>query len=712
MIDELSRNLAEIESAEEQNLIKPDLVNTIFRVMHSLKGLAGMLGYQIIANLSHELENLLDQTRLGRLAISRDLLDLLFDSLDVLNALVLNAAMPSDNPEPDLVPFRARIQALLAQKQEHDQKSVLAQLDLSNEVLDVLTEYEEHRLADNINRGAHIAMLNVTFSFDTFDEDLAAINEAFGEFGEVITTMPSLDSGPDNVIQFNLLVASRLDLGELESRFAAYRARLTSVQSRSSAAPPRAAVAAPAERPGEAADELGPLALELDEGPEMRAARPEVVARPGWEVAPPVRAAEVAEPASPAEAERRRADAAVGKTVRVDVERIDRLMNSVGELMLSKAELASLAARFRAERTNFSLADALHRASRQLERRLIQLQTDVLGVRMVPLDTVFSKLHRIVRQASRSTDKEVDLFVDGGATEIDKMIVEELLDPMVHIVRNAVDHGIETPNERIMEGKSPIGEVHIRAAQRGNSVEIAIEDDGKGIDPHKVWAKALEKGIVAGEIPASKKEVLALIFQPGFSTAAAVSELSGRGVGMDVVRNRIAELNGMIDIDTEVGRGTRLTLTLPSSLAIISVLLVRAAGEVFALPLTNIVENQRVLADRVRLVEGQEVLLLRDRTLPLVRLARVLCLNGDVPGVPRFVVIVRSAAQWLGLLVDELVGQREIVIKGLGRRLAPTPGVAGAAELGNFQTVLVLDIRAIVAEVTAGQDSAKEARRS
>jgi len=331
------------------------------------------------------------------------------------------------------------------------------------------------------------------------------------------------------------------------------------------------------------------------------------------------------------------------------------------------------------------------------------MQNGILEVRMVPLGQVFDKLSRVVRKVSRDAGKEIRLAISGADTELDKLIVEELSDPLMHVMRNCIDHGIEKPADRKAAGKPDVGTISIRAEQRGNHVVIQIEDDGVGLDERKLVRKAIERGLLdeAAARELSRRDVHNLMFLPGVSTKDSVDEVSGRGVGMDVVKTNIARLSGIIDVESEPGVGTRLTITLPITLAIIQALVIRAAGRTFAVPLNSVLESLRIAQNEVRLIERREVMSLRGQTLPLARLERLFRLEREsLDGVPnrQYVVVVGLAQHRIGLLVDELVGQEDIVIKSLGRALAAVRGIAGATELGGKKTVLVLDVAQIVEE--------------
>jgi two-component system chemotaxis sensor kinase CheA len=386
-------------------------------------------------------------------------------------------------------------------------------------------------------------------------------------------------------------------------------------------------------------------------------------------------------------------------------------MNIVGELAIARAGFQGILDGIKGDRSQVVLARALRHELRSLGRKLDELQAGILEVRMVPLGQMFDKLARVVRKISRDAGKEIRLTITGADTELDKLIVEELSDPLMHVIRNCIDHGIEKPEARAKAGKPEAGAIRIWAEQRGNHVVIAIEDDGAGLDERRLIEKAVARGLLdpAQARELSQREIYNLIFLPGVSTKEVADQMSGRGVGMDVVKTNIARLSGIIDISSQPGQGTRLTITLPITLAIIQALVVRAAGRTYAMPLNSVLESLLVTHNDVVTIERREVMSLRGQTLPLARLERVFALergaNQPAPG-RQFVVVVGLAQHRIGLLVDELVGQQDIVIKPLGRALENVPGVAGATELGGQQTVLVLDVAAIVEEAIATQVAA------
>jgi two-component system chemotaxis sensor kinase CheA len=407
----------------------------------------------------------------------------------------------------------------------------------------------------------------------------------------------------------------------------------------------------------------------------------------------------------------------VSQTVRVDIRKLDSLMTVVGELAILRSAILRISERVRGRPELRDLGIELHRLHRTFDRHLSQMQNGILEVRMVPLGQIFDKLARIVRQISREHDKQVNLVITGAETEIDKLIVEELSDPLMHMIRNAIDHAIEPRDDRIAVGKPPVGTIALNAFQKGNHVVLEVEDDGKGMDPEVLIKSAVRLGLVSKDesTELTPREILALVFMPGFTTKEEATQLSGRGVGMDIVKTNIAKLGGIVDITSEVGIGTKMTITLPITLAIISVLVVEIAGRSFCMPLAAVEEAIVLDEGLVRTFEGREVMTQRGATLPICRLARFFGI--DAPhferghdGEPggrhkRFVVISSVGNRRLGFVVDRLVGQQDIVIKALGKSLKMVRGFAGATELGDQRVGLVLDIAALIEEVLAGGET-------
>lgn len=395
-------------------------------------------------------------------------------------------------------------------------------------------------------------------------------------------------------------------------------------------------------------------------------------------------------------------------TIRVDVRRLDSLMNLVGELVLCRNRLSQIAYQMGEQYESIPVVKELSETGSQIDFITTELQMAVMKTRMVPIAKVFNKLPRLARDLAKETGKEIELQIHGEETELDKSIIEELNDPLVHILRNAVDHGIELPEKRQRAGKPPKGTVVIKAEHEGNHIVISIQDDGKGMDPEELKQKAVEKGLVSETQAAemSKRDAFNLIFEPGFSTAQKVTNVSGRGVGMDVVRTNITKLKGLIDIDSEMGVGSKFTIKLPLTLAIIQGLLVLAKKEIFAVPLNSVLEVVRVHANEINTIHGREVIRLRNSVLPLVRLADVLGVSANGERTQwMYVVVLGLAEQRVGIAVDSLLGQKEVVIKSLGGYLGNVRAIAGSTILGDGKVVMIIDVSQLMQLCAAGRQS-------
>lgn len=385
----------------------------------------------------------------------------------------------------------------------------------------------------------------------------------------------------------------------------------------------------------------------------------------------------------------------VDSTIRVDIARLDGLMNLVGELVLGRNRLSQIAYQLDEKYEGVQTVKELADTSSQIDFITTELQMAVMKTRMVPIAKVFNKLPRLIRDLSKELGKDIDLQMFGEETELDKSIIEELNDPLVHILRNAADHGVEQPEQRLAAGKPAQGNIIVKAEHEGNHIVISIEDNGKGMDPEKLKLKALEKGLIteAEAKEMTKREVLNLIFAPGFSTATKVTNVSGRGVGMDVVRTNITRLKGIIDIDSEIGAGSKITIKLPLTLAIIQGLLVESKKEIFSVPLASVLEVVRVQASEISTISGKEVIRLRDTVLPLAHIDVIFgrAHNGKRPEW-MYIVVVGLGEQRLGIVVDSLLGQREVVIKSLGEYLGTIPGIAGSTILGDGRVIMIIDV--------------------
>jgi two-component system chemotaxis sensor kinase CheA len=681
IVENLSRNLLALDEAHRQQTSDPSLINEAFRAVHTLKGLSSLFGATMIGALSHNLEDVLDDLRLGRIALDSNVLDVLFKALEGFG----RALTMERNATPDKIP--TFIDDLVAQIKRMGaapgpSQDDVGEYEIEPGLLAVLTEYEEHRLRTNIQEGLRLYKLRVKFDLATIDKGLEEIKEHVKKVGEIITYLPTGESSSIDSIELDLLVASKREFAVLNAELATPDLVIEEV---------------PRRRRAEAA---------------QRAAAPEAPAQERIPAAP--NAASLA-PVAPAGAivDSGSSLRSVSQTVRVDIRKLDHLMNVVGELAIVRGALARLADRLRGEGQRQSATDLL-RLHRNFERRLAEMQEGILEVRMVPLGQVFERLGRVVRQISRDLGKEIRLVITGAETEIDKLIVEELSDPLMHMIRNSIDHGIEPADRRLLVGKPTTGTIALNAFQKGNHVMLEIEDDGRGVDGQGILKRAVQLGKITSDEAKdlTRAEVLGLIFLPGVSTREEVDDVSGRGVGMDVVKTNISKLGGVIDVHSEDGIGTKMTITLPITLAIVSALLLRVAEQTFAIPLASVSEAIAFDDSGLRVVDGREVMTLRGTTLPVAHFDHLLNLTRSTSAPRRqYVVVATLGARRLGLVVDQLLGQQDIVIKPLGKSLANVRGFAGATELGDQHVGLVIDAAAIIEEVLTSSELGARAAR-
>lgn len=674
IIETLSRNLLALDTAQKSGKEDPSLINEAFRAVHTLKGLAGLFGAVRLGAFSHRLEDLLDDLRLGRMDLRPEVLDVLFSTVDAYGRILTIEKEGRDEDLPSVDELFRRLDKLGAAVERS--ASPVGGYELDPGMLAVLTEYEEHRLRSNIEQNLLLYRLRVQFDLSTIDKALDDMKERAKRHGEIITYLPTGEATGVDAIELDLLLASRDDLATLIGSLGADNIVIEEIPRRRRSVPPSVAPL----RGSVAGAVSSPKQEALDRMAE---------AGPG-DAAPSLRS--------------------LTQTVRVDIRKLDHLMNIVGELSIVRSSLSRIAERLRGEGSR-QLATELMRLHRNFDRRLGEMQDGILEVRMVPLGQVFDRLARVVRQISRDLGKEIRLVITGAETEIDKLIVEELSDPLMHMIRNAIDHGIESASRRAEVGKPLAGTIALNAFQKGNHVMIEVEDDGRGIDEAALVEKAVESGKIArGEASELvRDEILALIFVPGLSTREQVDDLSGRGVGMDIVKTNINKLGGVIDVHSETGIGTKMAITLPITLAIVSALLVRVHDQVFAIPLSTVSEALSFDAAQVRRVENREVITVRGSSLPICDLGRLLGLPEPLEDRRRrFVVVAALGNRRLGLVVDHLYGQEDIVIKPLGSSLSRVRGFAGATELGDQRVGLVLDSGAVIEEVLSGAEGPRE----
>jgi two-component system chemotaxis sensor kinase CheA len=625
--------------------IDPDLVNALFRAMHTLKGMAGLFGFQGITDVSHDLEDLLDDVRLGKIEITEEVIAFLFKFVDILHSLIENLKSKpeaKENVSKHLEKIKKFRESLLKKGETESIKGVI-----SDEILKVLSEYEEHRLKSNLKEEKGIYLIKTVFSLMEFDTLLKDLTEKIKDFGELISTMPTSEDVPDGSIGFNLMVGSSMTGKRLKEGLKFNVDELVK----------------PVSPAG--------VTIVLDEVPELEEETDEVSEAVSLKKAT--------------------------TTVRVDIEKLDGILNTIGEMFLVRNSVKNIWTELSDEYGHTPLVINYYRIGQSLERRLAELQSQVLSIRMVPIGQIFSRLGQVIRRYSRGVGKKLDLQVFGENTEIDKFLAEEVIDPLVHIVRNAVDHGIESVSERKAKGKEEAGNIRLRAFQQGNSVVVEVEDDGGGMDVEKIKKRALEMGLIRQTDELMDREIYDLLFTPGFSTSESVSEVSGRGVGLDIVKDKLSSLGGIVELHSKKDEGTTFVLTLPITLAIIRALMVKTGDKSFAIPVTSMSETLVVNHSSIQTIENRKVYNLRGELLPMTSLQEILGLP-EVQTERSFAVVVGHGEKKAGLLVDDLLGQQEVVIKSLGEYFKGLKGFAGAAEIGRHEVVLVIDVEAIIEE--------------
>jgi two-component system, chemotaxis family, sensor kinase CheA len=533
LVDQLAANLADLADLACSNDKNPELLNSIFRGAHSMKGLAGIFGFSGITQLSHHMESLLDWLRLGKLSLTKPVMRLLFESQSLLKTLLRDIAEKDQTAHAnEIAACIARIEDCLSLSRERIGTPVIGQLGLPERVLGSLTEYEQHRLLDNLDKGKNIYSIHVSYALDSFDNELTPFLNLLKSGGEIVSTLPGSDDNIETRIGFDILYGSSQPLEDVLTLLGANDIEVVQLGAPVSGG---CTEHTPSSVEDDSIHKTDDTFFMIEELPLFSDGNDALSAK------------------------------SMSRTVRVDIGKLDELMNIVGELTLTHASINDIALQLLGQGSS-CLADDLANVSRMLERRLAALRKGVMEIRMVPVGQLYEKLSLAVRAISRELGKMVDLKLFGADMELDKLIVEEISDPMVHIIRNAIDHGIETPEQRAALCKNETATISITAFQKDNHVIIEVEDDGNGIDLERVKAIALRKGLIRSVTGISDREALEFIFLPGFSTTDRVSNVSGRGVGLDVVRNNISAISGIVDIETGKGTGTRFRITLPVTL--------------------------------------------------------------------------------------------------------------------------------------------------
>jgi len=643
LIEQMDQDLVELESNPEDL----ELLNGIFRVAHTVKGSSSFLNFDILTELTHHMEDVLNKARKDELKITSDIMDVILESVDMMKGLL--EAIKENSTDADsgieIKDICAKFDAISNGKtipEENDSEDIEAEI---NEVLTELETTTPVQEPDNITPDMPETKTEET---DEEEEELDLANLSDEEVEKEI---------------------ERLLAQKMEEKLAK-KAKKSETKKEPT---PK------------------PIAQPVIEEP--KAVTPPPAPKPA-PVAKPVKK----EPAK-AKTTAKKVANTPEQTIRVEVNRLDHLMNLIGELVLGKNRLLKIYDDVEERYEGEKFLEELNQVVSSVSLVTTDLQIAVMKTRMLPVSKVFNKFPRLVRDLSRELNKDIELVLTGEETELDKSIVEEIGDPLVHMIRNSCDHGVETPEVRVAAGKPAKGTVNLKAYNEGNQIVIEIKDDGAGMDPGFLKMKALEKEIITEREAdnLSDKEAYGLIFKPGFSTAAKVTGVSGRGVGMDVVKTNIEKLNGIIDIDSELGKGSTFKLKIPLTLAIMQALLVNAQEEYFAIPLSSVLETVRISMDEVYTIEGKNVLRLRDEILSLVRLSDMFGVEQVLDsGEHAYVVIIGLAESKLGIIVDGLVGQEEIVIKSMGDYLQGIEGIAGATIRGDGGVTLITDVAAMM----------------
>lgn len=683
-IDEANDHLQALNEHMLELENQPDdvgIVQVIFRSAHTLKGMSATMGFEDLASLTHQMENVLDLVRNQQLAMDSFIFDTLFRSLDALEAMVSDITNGGEG-KADVTAIVAALQSIVKGDYKKEASSADgSSADGAEEQNERLDEFQRSILEQSVEAGMHVYYIHIRLREDCVLKAVRAYMtfQVLGQYGEVVkSNPPAQDIEQDKFDNgFTVFFVSGEGAERLQQEIGQV-SELDSVQ-------------------------VQPFTIEdirnwNSQIEEVQAGRQEAAATAA-PAKPEVKTEQPAASEASSESARKPSNtpatgkAVANRTIRVDIERLDVLMNLLSEMLIDRVRLEQLSG----ELKHHDLTDTVEHLSRVSS----DLQNIVLKLRMVPVDTVFSRFPRMMRDLAKSLDKKIDFIITGAETELDRTVIDEIGDPLVHLLRNAVDHGIESIEDRIAAGKSETGTVHLRAFHSGNHVFIEIEEDGHGIDRALVLKKAIKNGIVTAERAAqmSDEQVYMLLFASGFSTAEKVSDVSGRGVGLDVVRSKITSLGGHVIVESKLGQGTKFIVQLPLTLSILSAMLFRLGSEKYAIPLSSIVETSMVKKEKIRRVHGGiRMVDYRDSVIPLLSLSTLFdCPNySDMEEEEVEIIIVRKGDRLAALAIDDFIGQNEIVLKPLGSYLKNTPGFSGATILGDGQVALIIDPNALL----------------
>lgn len=697
-IDETSehlQNLSDCIMELEKDPENMDTINEIFRAAHSLKGMAGTMGFKRMQRLTHDMENVFQEVRSEKVKVTSSMIDLLFKCLDAIEGYLDNVKASSDEGTEDNELIIKELNDFIAA--EDGAAAAPAQAEPKKEEAPAqtaggddkkyfefgLSESEKDKIKQAEDDGAHIYGMTIYIQKECLLKAARAflVFKAVEEFGQILVYNPSSQDIEDEKFDcdFSIFIASNepyekiaeaaKSVSEIDKVVGEEVKYETLAAKQEKAEADAAAAEKSQDAPAEAAS--------AQEQPQAQAAKPAAKAQSNGN-----KKQTVAKPVT-------------NRTVRVDIEKLDALMNQVSELIIAKNSLVSISSTDSGDFQNQSF----HEQIEYLERITTNLHESVMKVRMVPIESVVAKFPRMIRDLSRKLDKKMELYMTGEDTELDRTVVDQIGDPLQHLLRNSADHGLEDNATRIAKGKPEVGSIFLNAFQEGNNVIIQVGDDGNGIDVEAVRSKAIERGVITEEQAEtmSQKEIINLLFLPSFSMAKKITDISGRGVGLDVVKSNIEALGGDVEVKTELGVGTTFTVRLPLTLAIIQALMVEIRDEKYAIALGSISNIEDIPVKDIKYVEAQEVIHLRGKVIPLIRMDQVLDIEPKEEEPESLtVVIVQKGENLAGLVVDNLIGQQEIVIKSLGKYINNNKIISGATILGDGEVALILDVNVLM----------------
>lgn len=671
-LQSLNENLLQLEGSPQDLTI----VQSIFRSAHTLKGMSATMGFEDMASLTHEMENVLDLVRNGKLAMNSFIFDTLFKGLDALETMVQDI-VGGGSGSADVKAIVESLQKIVKgdySSSDAGQASAPAGSASAGGGAP-LDQFQSSVLLQSIESGHQAYYIRVTLNESCVLKAARAymVFDVVERSGEVVKSEPSVQDLEQEKFEqsFSIFTISTMTGDQLKEKIAGISevedVQVTILDEESLSSFAAAPAAAAAETAPKEIGSAAPGASEPDPARESSPARkPAAAAGAGGAVA--------------------------ARTIRVDIERLDTLMNLFSELLIDRVRLEQLASEIK--------KSELTETVEHMARVSSDLQNIVMKLRMVPVDSVFNRFPRMVRDLAKSLDKKIDLVITGAETELDRTVIDEIGDPLVHLLRNSVDHGIETVQDRIAAGKPETGTVHLRAYHSGNHVFIEVEEDGRGIAAEKVLNTAIKNGVVTEE-EAKKlttEDIHHLIFAPGFSTADKISDISGRGVGLDVVKTKITSLGGNVTVHSAPGKGTKFSVQLPLTLSIISAMLIKLGSEKYAIPLSSIVETGIIQRSNILHVHGNQMIEFRHAVIPLVSLSQVLESPdySETNETETEIIVIQKGDKWAAIMVDEFIGQNEIVLKSLGGYLTNVPAVSGATILGDGQVALIIDPNALI----------------